>query len=112
MPHQLLMEKPLTDLSTSIHSRRRLQAPSYDPKYAWGWPDPDCDRDQVLGCRNAPAPAAPHGAAQPRLPPRDRDTVSKIEKIETALEPKFQEHFVYAMALPKQGRSVPKLSDG
>ena len=38
------------------------------------------------------------------------DTVSHIEKIETALEPKFQEHFVYAMALPNKVDPFPKLS--
>jgi uncharacterized 2Fe-2S/4Fe-4S cluster protein (DUF4445 family) len=38
-------------------------------------------------------------------------TVSKIEKIETALESKFQEHFVYAMALPNKVDAFPKLAE-
>jgi uncharacterized 2Fe-2S/4Fe-4S cluster protein (DUF4445 family) len=38
------------------------------------------------------------------------ETVSKIEKIETALESKFQEHFVYAMALPNKVDTFPELS--
>jgi len=38
------------------------------------------------------------------------ETVTRIEKIETALEPKFHEHFVYAMALPNKVDSFPKLS--
>ncbi len=38
------------------------------------------------------------------------EMVSKIEKIETALEPKFQEHFVYAMALPNKVDPFPELS--
>ena len=36
-------------------------------------------------------------------------TVSRIEKIETALEPNFQQHFVYAMALPNKVDPFPKL---
>ena len=35
--------------------------------------------------------------------------VKKIEKIETAVEPKFQEHFVSAMAIPNKANSYPKL---
>ena len=35
------------------------------------------------------------------------DTVTRIEKIETALEPKFQEHFVYAMAMPNKVDPFP-----
>jgi uncharacterized 2Fe-2S/4Fe-4S cluster protein (DUF4445 family) len=37
------------------------------------------------------------------------DTVRKIEKIETALEPDFQRHFVNAMALPNKVEPFPKL---
>ena len=36
-------------------------------------------------------------------------TVRDIEKIETALEPKFQEHFVNAMALPNKVDPFPYL---
>jgi uncharacterized 2Fe-2S/4Fe-4S cluster protein (DUF4445 family) len=35
--------------------------------------------------------------------------VREIEKIETALEPKFQEHFVNAMALPNKVDPFPRL---
>jgi uncharacterized 2Fe-2S/4Fe-4S cluster protein (DUF4445 family) len=38
------------------------------------------------------------------------ETVRKIEKIETALESKFQEHFVYAMALPNKVDAFPELA--
>ncbi len=37
-------------------------------------------------------------------------TVNRIEKIETALEPKFQEHFVHAMALPNKVDAFPNLA--
>jgi uncharacterized 2Fe-2S/4Fe-4S cluster protein (DUF4445 family) len=35
--------------------------------------------------------------------------VRKIEKIETALEPRFQEHFVNAMAFPNKVEAFPNL---
>ncbi len=38
-------------------------------------------------------------------------TVRKIEKIETALESKFQEHFVNAMAMPNKVDAFPKLAE-
>ncbi len=36
------------------------------------------------------------------------ELVRRIEKIETALEPRFQEHFVNAMAFPNKTRAVPQ----
>ena len=36
--------------------------------------------------------------------------VKRIEKIETALEAKFQEHFVNAMALPNKVEPFPELA--
>jgi uncharacterized 2Fe-2S/4Fe-4S cluster protein (DUF4445 family) len=39
------------------------------------------------------------------------ETVTKIEKIETALESKFQDHFVNAMALPNKIEPFPKLGE-
>ena len=36
--------------------------------------------------------------------------VRRIEKIETAVEPRFQEHFVAAMALPHQTAEFPQLA--
>ena len=37
-------------------------------------------------------------------------TVNKIEKIETAIEPKFQEHFVAANAIPHKTDPFPELA--
>ena len=37
-------------------------------------------------------------------------TVNKIEKIETAIEPKFQEHFVAANAIPHKTDQFPELA--
>ena len=37
------------------------------------------------------------------------DVVHRIEKIETAVEPRFQEHFVAAMSIPHQSEAFPNL---
>ena len=36
--------------------------------------------------------------------------VKRIEKIETAIEPRFQEHFVAAMAIPHASAPYPHLA--
>ena len=71
---------------------------------------PDCDLDEVKAVGNA----AGTGALMALL---NRDhrreierQVGKIEKIETALEPHFQQLFVNAMALPNKVDPFPKLS--
>ena len=61
---------------------------------------PDCDLARVQSAGNA----AGTGARIALLNKKGRDeiesVVRRIEKIETAVEPKFQQHFVEAMALP------------
>jgi uncharacterized 2Fe-2S/4Fe-4S cluster protein (DUF4445 family) len=61
---------------------------------------PDCDLANVTSAGNA----AGTGARIALLDSRSRATieklVSQVEKIETAIEPLFQEHFVAAMAIP------------
>jgi uncharacterized 2Fe-2S/4Fe-4S cluster protein (DUF4445 family) len=61
---------------------------------------PDCDLQQVTSAGNA----AGTGARIALLDSRSRTTierlVSQVEKIETAIEPQFQAHFVDAMAIP------------
>lgn len=82
-----------------------------DPKYAMVLGlIPDCDLEQVKAVGNA----AGHGALMALL---NRDhrreiehTVGHIEKIETALEPSFQQLFVDAMALPNKADAFPKLA--
>ncbi len=81
-----------------------------DPKYAMVLGlVPDCDLDKVAAVGNAAGTGA-------RMALLNRDhrreierTVSDIEKIETALEPMFQEHFVQAMAMPNKTDAFPKL---
>ncbi len=61
---------------------------------------PDCDLAQVASAGNA----AGTGARIALLDVGSRKTVEtlvhKVEKIETAIEPRFQQHFVEAMGLP------------
>ena len=61
---------------------------------------PDCDLNQVRSAGNA----AGTGARIALLDATSRDTIEglvrRIEKVETAIEPRFQQHFVEAMAIP------------
>ncbi|MGB4950551.1 MAG: ASKHA domain-containing protein [Rhizobiaceae bacterium] len=83
-----------------------------DPKYAMVLGlIPDCDLDRVKAVGNA----AGYGAKMALLN-RDyrreiEETVRRIEKIETALEPMFQSHFVNAMAMPNKVDAFPRLSE-
>jgi uncharacterized 2Fe-2S/4Fe-4S cluster protein (DUF4445 family) len=38
------------------------------------------------------------------------DLARRIEKVETAVEPRFQEHFVAALAIPHKSDPYPQLS--
>ena len=70
---------------------------------------PDCALDQVSSAGNA----AGTGARITLLNRQSRNTieslVTNIEKIETAMEPKFQQYFVDAMAFPNKTDAFPNL---
>ena len=81
-----------------------------DPKYAMVLGlIPDCD----LGAVGSAGNAAGTGAAIALLDTSTRAeieaTVRDIEKIETAVEPKFQEYFVDAMAIPNKSDPFTRL---
>ncbi len=71
---------------------------------------PDCDLDHVTAAGNA----AGAGAMIALLDGSSRETierlVARVEKIETAVEPRFQEHFVEAMGFPHTTAAFPKLA--
>ncbi|WP_342364319.1 virulence factor [Terrarubrum flagellatum] len=71
---------------------------------------PDCALDRVSAVGNA----AGHGARIALLNAAARreiaDAVRRIEKVETAIEPGFQAHFVAAMALPHGSDAFPHLA--
>ena len=70
---------------------------------------PDCDLANVASAGNA----AGTGARIALLDSRSRDVIEKIvrkvEKIETAIEPRFQAHFVESMAFPHKTAPYPNL---
>lgn len=63
---------------------------------------PDCDLDQVSSVGNAAGTGARLALLNRGKRREIERVVREIEKIETAMEPKFQEHFVNAMALPNK----------
>jgi len=81
-----------------------------DPKYAMVLGlVPDCDLDKVEAVGNAAGTGARMALLNRGYRREIEETVTAIEKIETALEPKFQEHFVHAMALPNKIDPFPLL---
>ncbi|MEO9530711.1 MAG: ASKHA domain-containing protein [Roseibium sp.] len=81
-----------------------------DPKYAMVLGlIPDCPLDGVSGVGNAAGTGARMALLNRGFRREIEQTVRDIEKIETALEPKFQEHFVNAMALPNKVDPFPNL---
>jgi len=71
---------------------------------------PDCDLERVSAAGNA----AGVGAMMALLSGVARNEIEKvarqIDKVETAVEPRFQEHFVAALAIPHKTDAYPLLS--
>src|SRR5882672_3430540 len=71
---------------------------------------PDCDLAKVTSAGNA----AGTGARIALLNRAARDEIARVvkqvEKVETAVEPRFQEHFVHAMAIPHKTEPYPHLA--
>ena len=70
---------------------------------------PDCDLDKVTSAGNAAGTGARIALLNRGARREIEDLVNRIEKIETAVEPKFQEHFVEAMAFPHASAPFPHL---
>ncbi len=82
-----------------------------DPKYAMVLGlIPDCDLEKVKAVGNAAGAGARMALLNCNYRREIEETVQRIEKIETALEPKFQDHFVSAMALPNKRDAFPNLA--
>lgn len=107
---KLLMEKQGVDHVDTIRFAGAFGS-FIDPKYAMVLGlIPDCDLDEVKAVGNAAGTGALMALLNRGHRREIEQTVSKIEKIETALESKFQEHFVNAMAMPNKVDAFPKLS--
>jgi uncharacterized 2Fe-2S/4Fe-4S cluster protein (DUF4445 family) len=83
-----------------------------DPKYAMVLGlIPDCDVDHVTAVGNAAGTGARMALLNRGHRREIEQLVTDIEKIETALEPRFQEHFVNAMGIPNRTEAFPKLAE-
>ncbi|MEH6720041.1 MAG: ASKHA domain-containing protein [Aurantimonas endophytica] len=71
---------------------------------------PDCDLDRCKAVGNAAGAGARMALLNRAYRREIETTVSRIEKIETALEPAFQDHFVAAMAFPNKRDAFPALA--
>ena len=82
-----------------------------DPKYAMilGL-IPDCRLDRVSAIGNAAGTGARMALVSRAHRAEVEALVRRVEKIETALESRFQEHFVHAMALPNGRDPFPELA--
>ena len=69
------------------------------------------DRDLPMWARRAmpPAPALASHCWIRRARTTIEELVRRVEKIETAIEPRFQAHFVEAMAIPHKSAQYPEL---
>lgn len=82
-----------------------------DPKYAMllGM-IPDCPLEHVQSAGNAAGTGARIALLNAAARAEIEHVVHDIEKVETAVEPRFQEHFVEAMALPHKTAAYPNLA--
>lgn len=71
---------------------------------------PDCVLDKVTSAGNAAGTGARIALLNSDARAEIEETVRRIEKIETAIEPRFQEHFVNASALPNSSEPFPILN--
>jgi uncharacterized 2Fe-2S/4Fe-4S cluster protein (DUF4445 family) len=70
---------------------------------------PDCDLAAVESAGNAAGTGAAIALLDTSTRAEIEATVRDIEKVETAVEPKFQEYFVSAMAIPNRSDSFERL---
>ncbi|MEM7222494.1 MAG: ASKHA domain-containing protein [Pseudomonadota bacterium] len=82
-----------------------------DPKYAMllGM-IPDCPLETVSSAGNAAGTGARIALVNKAARDEIEALVRRIEKVETAVEPRFQEHFVGAMAIPHASAPFPHLA--
>ena len=71
---------------------------------------PDCRLDKVWSVGNAAGTGARMALLNAEARREIERVVRRVEKVETAVEPRFQEHFVDAMALPHRTAPFPNLS--
>jgi uncharacterized 2Fe-2S/4Fe-4S cluster protein (DUF4445 family) len=70
---------------------------------------PDCDPEDVTSAGNAAGTGARIALLNRAACGEIEAVVNRVEKIETAVEPRFQEHFVGAMGIPHATDAYPRL---
>lgn len=71
---------------------------------------PDCPLDKVGSAGNAAGTGARIALLNAAARAEIEALVRRVEKVETAIEPRFQEHFVAAMAIPHRSDPYPNLA--
>jgi uncharacterized 2Fe-2S/4Fe-4S cluster protein (DUF4445 family) len=71
---------------------------------------PDCELSKVYSAGNAAGTGARIALLNQTARDEIEDLIRKVEKVETAVEPRFQAHFVEAMGIPHTTASYPHLS--
>jgi uncharacterized 2Fe-2S/4Fe-4S cluster protein (DUF4445 family) len=71
---------------------------------------PDCPLSKVSAAGNAAGTGARIALVNRSARAEIEAVVRRVEKIETAVEPRFQEHFVDAMAIPHKKAAYPNLA--
>lgn len=71
---------------------------------------PDCPLENVYSAGNAAGTGARIALLNQQARDDIEDVIRRVEKIETAVEPNFQAHFVEAMGLPHSSAAFPNLS--
>lgn len=107
---KLLMDKLGVDKIERIRFAGAFGA-HIDPKYAMllGM-IPDCPLSEVKAIGNAAGTGARMALINQAARQEIETEVRRLEKIETAIETKFQDYFIAAMALPHQHDAFPNLS--
>ncbi len=107
---KLLMEKQGVETVDTIRFAGAFGS-FIDPKYAMVLGlIPDCDLEKVKAVGNAAGTGALMALLNRDHRREIEETVTRIEKIETALEPNFQQLFVNAMAMPNKVDPFPHLA--
>ncbi len=107
---RLLMDKINVEKIENIRFAGAFGA-HIDPKYAMVLGMiPDCPLEQVKTVGNAAGTGARMALSSQAARREIEEEVLKLEKIETAIEPSFQEYFINAMAIPHKVDTFANLS--
>jgi uncharacterized 2Fe-2S/4Fe-4S cluster protein (DUF4445 family) len=106
---RLLMDKLGVDVIDRIRLAGAFGA-HIDTKYAMVLGMiPDCRLEHVTSAGNAAGTGATIALLDMDARTEIQDVVRKIQKVETAVEAKFQEHFIDALAIPHKTAPFPNL---